>query len=407
MQRFVWYNNLTLPDAYVEGFIPSTSYGIHVGSVYPNITGSLVLGGYDSSRCLTSPITTSEQYVELIAISLEVVSGGHAYTNTSRLPINNLLKVDGALVSKLEVYPDPGVPYLYLPQDTCDAIAAHLPVTYNADYNLYIWNSNSQSYKEIVSSPHFVSFTFSSGRGGGSSIINVPFALLNLTLETPIIDNSVQYFPCSPWKPDVAGYTLGRSFLQAAFLAQNWNTSTLFLAQAPGPDFLPANVKDIAVTDITLSPAVNPPSWESTWSSTLKPLSPNTGGGPNGSTTRPISSGLSGGDIAGIVVGVIVGVALIVGLIVIILIRSRRQKQDGWHSGGEHEELRPYCGGHTSAPPNYYDSPTQAEKMAGEHGGDVQPAPLVEAPDTAPNPVELDAYVPPQELETQQATKDQ
>jgi len=299
------------------------------------------------------------------------------------------------------------VPYLYLPQDTCDAIAAHLPVTYNADYNLYIWNSNSQAYKEIVSSPHFLSFTFSAG-SGGSTIINVPFALLNLTLETPIIGNPVQYFPCSPWKPDAAGYTLGRSFLQAAFLAQNWNTSTLFLAQAPGPDFLPANIKDIGVTDTTLSPAENPPSWESTWSSTLKPLSPNTGGGTTTSTTTSkSSSGTSGGTIAGIVVGVIVGVALVVGLIVIFLIRSRRQKQKGWQSGGEQEELRPYHGRHASAPPNYYDAPIQAEKRVDDQAGDVQHAPLVEAPDNARNPAELDAYVPAQELETQQATKNQ
>jgi hypothetical protein len=48
--------NTTLYSAYDAGYIPSLSYGLHIGSAEPNITGSLVLGGYDKSRILSDAI---------------------------------------------------------------------------------------------------------------------------------------------------------------------------------------------------------------------------------------------------------------------------------------------------------------------------------------------------------------
>lgn len=360
------------------------------------------MGGYDASRCLTEPIISGSDTVTLTNIALNVSSGGSAYTNSSSgsVPIQNLLRANGSSVSSLDVQPDPGVPYMYLPQDTCDAIAAHLPVTYNSDFNLYFWDTSDAAYQKIISSPHFLAFTFSGGSSGPSSTtINVPFAVMNLTLESPLVSSSTQYFPCSPWTPSSAPYHLGRAFLQGAFLAQNWNSSSLFLAQAPGPGFLPASVKTIAVTDTTLSPATNPPSWDSTWSSTLKALPANsnsTSGTTKVMTSSSSSSSLSGGAIAGIVVGVIVALALIAAL-VFFLIRKRKRGNAGSQRMPElGEEMRPYYGseaGKASAPPGYSDNPmgmgTGMPKMApaAEMSGDQA---LAEAP-AHDHPVEMDA----------------
>ncbi|KAK5128957.1 hypothetical protein LTR85_000290 [Meristemomyces frigidus] len=407
---YVWHNNRTLPDAYQSGYIPSTSYGLHIGSVNANVSGSLVLGGYDSSRCLTEPLISDSQSVTLTGISLNVSSGGYAYENASSVPIQNLLRANGSSLDKLEVYPDPGVPYLYLPQDTCDAIAAHLPVTYDSDYNLYFWNTSSQSYTDIISSPHYLEFTFSGGSSGPSSTtINIPFALLNLTLENPLVSTDTQYFPCSPWTPSSAGYHLGRSFLQGAFLAQNWDSSTLFLAQAPGPGALPENVKTIAYTDTTLTPESNPPSWDSTWSSTLTALSANTNSttGSGSGSSSSTSSTLSGGAIAGIVVGVIVLLALVAAL-VFFLIRRRRRKNQASQMP-EQEELRPYYGSSDAGalgkgPLQYYDhspdgTPIDSQKPTDMHNGVALP--LAEAPGHA-DPVEMEAPQEPQELDSGQ-----
>lgn len=105
--------NCTLPDIYTYGYIPSLSYGLHIGSVSPNITGSLVLGGYDSSRVLTQPPTSTTSSLTLTDISLDVTRGGYAWQNAgSPGPIPNLLRANGSRIASLQVQPRPGVPYM-------------------------------------------------------------------------------------------------------------------------------------------------------------------------------------------------------------------------------------------------------------------------------------------------------
>lgn len=305
------------------------SYGLHVGSVEPNITGSLVLGGYDSSRCITEPISSDKLSFRLLDISLNVSRGDSAFLNTTSLPLDGLLRVNGGQASELDVYPEPGVPYMYLPRETCDAIASHLPVTYNPDFNLYLWDTEALAYSQITSSPHTLVFSFSSGNDGQVATINVPFALLNLTLETPLRSSQTPYFPCSPWTSGEVPYNLGRAFLQAAFLGGNFQTNKSFLAQAPGPDFLPENIKKIETTDSFLSPAPNAPDWDSTWAATLKSLSGNSSttvpGDQDGSGSSNSSDALSGGAIAGIVIGCIA--IILIAAMGYWLLRRRKQRQ--------------------------------------------------------------------------------
>lgn len=322
---------MVLSTAYTGNHIPSQSFGLHIGSVEPIIEGSLVLGGYDSSRCISEPIISDTTSFNLVDISLNVSRGASAFLNTTTNEVSGLLQVNGSPVSGVEVSPEPGVPYLYLPKDTCDAIAAHLPVSYNADFNLYLWDTESSAYAEIVSSPHALVFSFASGSTGKTGIINVPFALLNLTLDSPLTSRPTPYFPCSPWTAsDDVPYHLGRAFLQAAFLSHNSNTDKHFLAQAPGPDLLSKNVKRIGSTDSTISPAVNAPDWDTTWASTLKALSGSSVAAPgstnsNGSNNEDSSSsGLSGGAIAGIVIGVILVILAAAGGFWFFVFRKRR-----------------------------------------------------------------------------------
>lgn len=330
-------SNRTLPDAYLAGYAPSISYGLHVGSAVHNVPGSLMIAGYDSSRCLTEPVVSDSRSVQLSKVTLGVATGGSAYMD-SVSPSTNLLKANGSSLSELEVYPNPAVPYMYLPKDTCDAMADLLPVTYNEAFNLYFWDTDSSAYHDIITSPHYIGFTFSSN--GKSSTINIPFALLNLTLESPLVSTPTPYFPCSPWTPTDAPYHLGRAFLQGAFLAQNWQSNKLFLAQAPGPDLdaLPPYVKKISSSDTSIAPATNPPNWADTWSTTLKALP-----GNSASDEESGSSGLSTGAIAGIVVGVIAGIALVVGISIWFILRQRKRSQqrapatlhDGAYQNGE------------------------------------------------------------------------
>jgi hypothetical protein len=315
--------NRTLYTAFSNGFIPSMSYGLHIGSVYHNITPSLYWGGYDSARLLGPPITSNNDTFILRDISMTVSSGGGAYLNNSANSTIPILSSSGIGQTPIVAKPDPGPPYMYLPKSVCDSIATHLPVSYNKDFNLYIWDTTSSAYIDILSSPHSLTFTFDSAIGSGTNI-NVPFALLKLTLDYPLVQSPIQYFPCSPYTPSSStgnSYILGRAFLQAAFIGGTWSEKKLFLAQAPGPAVQPENIKTIGTTDLALSSWQSSPSWDQTWALTLKALpgtfnnsvpTPDTStGSPSPSPSSGKKSGISGGAIAGIVIGVVALLALI------------------------------------------------------------------------------------------------
>jgi hypothetical protein len=322
--------------AYQTGNISSVSFGLHVGSVWPWIPGSLVLGGYDRSRCISTPIVSDTNDFSLAELSLEVASGGWPFLNTSKNDPEHLLHIDDANTSSnsLTVLPNPGVPYIYLPGSTCSMIASFLPVDYDEALGHYIWETTDTRFAEIVSSPSALKFSFNTDTGIES--ISVPFALLNLTLDYPISSTPMQYFPCVSYTPpDGSLYHLGRAFLQAAFLGQQGQTNKTFLAQAPGPVVMAEAITQLASTDTRLTAMANPPDWNETWTGQLKALPDYVG---TGSTRAKDSNGLSGGAIAGIVVGAVAGVVLCVIAGFVLYRRRKSSKQQTVHWGGHEQE---------------------------------------------------------------------
>lgn len=312
-------NAYTFPGwLYDNKITPSYSYGLHIGSAAFEYPGSLVFGGYDKGRVI-EPVTafSTERAVQLIDISIGVASGGSPFNFTSK---KNLLST-----GQIPIWPDPLAPYLSLPRKTCDNLASILPVTFDEDLNYYLWDADDPNFARIVSSPAYIGFAFPPAAGAADNVvIKVPFALLNLTLGSPITDTPKQYFPCVPTKHDIK---LGRAFLQAAFIGRNWNTRTSWLAQAPGPG--PARrglgegqhvdiANDATIIEGFSGEDVFLNSWKGQWS-----LLESQGGRGNGSqpvgdgnTSTTTSSGISTGVKTGIAVGVAIGtVALLVAVI--------------------------------------------------------------------------------------------
>ncbi|KAE8422776.1 hypothetical protein BDV36DRAFT_290947 [Aspergillus pseudocaelatus] len=169
------------------------SYGVHIGSVPLGIPESLVLGGYDKNRVLgdvsTQSYSSGDLPIDLLDLKIGVVSGDSPWTVT--------------------VFASGANPYIYLPHITCEDIAAELPITDHPEYGLYFWNTEAKRYSDIVSAPTYLGFTFSkNGLNNAYITINVPFSLLNLTLEAPL----------------------------AVFVGVNWgpHQGSWFLAYAPG-----------------------------------------------------------------------------------------------------------------------------------------------------------------------------
>ncbi|KAJ5760253.1 hypothetical protein N7520_007409 [Penicillium odoratum] len=326
---------------YEHGVVPSYSYGMHIGAPKFEIPGSLYLGGYDKNRVLgdvsTQPIDSGELPIEMLDISIGVASGGSIWGSSN---ITGLMaKSNSSLSSGINVAIDATNPYIYMPQSTCDAITANLPVSYHSALGLYTWDTNNENYSKIITSPSYLAFTFVKDDVNTEEItIKVPFALLNLTLSPPLVEVDTPYFPLMPTDGNLV---LGRAFLQAAFYGVHWSQKYWFLSQAPGPDdnFI-KNVVNIEPTTTTIDGTDN--SWEDTWASywTALPSSVATNNSDKNSSSSSTdsastasastasansTSSLSTGAKAGIGIGCACAAIGIIVLVAWFWIRRRRQ----------------------------------------------------------------------------------
>ena len=303
-------------------FSPRASFGMHIGSAAFNLPPSVWTGGYDSSRVIgpissQSVLNTPGLAIDLLDIGIEVEYGGSPFSYLGRSGI--LAADNSSLEGGVQVLIKPAAPYLNLPNSTCAAIAKDLPVTYQPKYGLYFWNVNDPQYQRILMSPSYLSFIFRSSESRFATLtVKVPFQLLNLTLDRPLIEIPTPYFPCQP-PLNSYDYSLGRAFLQAAFLGGDCSqlSGRWFLAQAPGPDIPSIPTVDKYPADLNFSNVAN--NWVGTWSSVWTPL-PDTADDNN-------KKNFTVGAKVGISIACLVILATLIGLSIFFFRRSRRLKR--------------------------------------------------------------------------------
>ncbi|AEO58186.1 hypothetical protein MYCTH_2305377 [Thermothelomyces thermophilus ATCC 42464] len=234
-----------------QNMTTSSSFGLHYGSAASaaKMTGSLLYGGYDRNRVVGKMLSIDGDLfkpVTLQDISILVIQGSSPFNSATA--ISGLLAQGNSSISSagLPVILDPCSPYLTLPKSTCDSIAAHLPVSYNASLGLYLWNTSSPRYAPVVTSASTLSFTLMGASNTESLTIHVPFRHLSLNLTAPFTATfePVPYLPC--FTGGVGAYALGRAFFQDAFVGANWEKRKVWLAQAPGPN-IPAGVDAVSI----------------------------------------------------------------------------------------------------------------------------------------------------------------
>ncbi|KAI0202074.1 aspartic peptidase domain-containing protein [Astrocystis sublimbata] len=297
-----------------SGTILSASFGMHMGSVQHKQPGSLILGGYEQNRVLGDVgifdiDDSGSPHIFLLDVILDT-QVGHSPFNNARIGSvfkgfddnsyeANVTKLLGGTQSSALVRPVPSVPYIYLPPGTCETASQYLPVTWNDNLGLYLWNQNDTQYIKIVDSPAYMGFILAD-RTASNITIKVPFSLLNLMLEPPLVDEPVPYFPCKalPPSPNQVFCPLGRAFLQAAFWGVNFDTQKIFIAQAPGPEMNLSVIKTLKSDDTSI--LSNPIStFEKSWSRHWKVADSKTG----------LSKTAIAGTVAGsIVVGLLIAV---------------------------------------------------------------------------------------------------
>lgn len=266
-------------NLFTSGQISSLSYGYTAGAAYrySGTFGSLTLGGYDKSRCtgsnITFPFAGDDSRPLQIGVQ-QIVAELTLQGLQNVLPTPQFFEIDSTL------------PYIWLPQDSCDAFAAAFGLQYDNTTELY--TVNNTIHETLVSQNPQLTFVLGTDPYSGATLALVlPYAAFDLQASYPIYPNATRYFPIRQ-AANEAQYTIGRTFLQEAYITVDYGRSNFTVCQATFSDPMP---------DEQLV-AILPPGYNTSTSNSTAP--------------HHSSSSIGSGAIAGIVVGAVVALTLLV-----------------------------------------------------------------------------------------------
>ncbi|KAI1824182.1 aspartic peptidase domain-containing protein [Xylaria intraflava] len=317
-----------------RGLIPSHSYGFTAGAYYAGANGvpmSLVLGGYDANRFEPHDVqfdlhtATRQPRVLVQSITATVSDITQAPTKWSA-PSTLLLSSNESIT----VTVDSSTPYLWLPPAICDRFASNLNLTWNETFDLYLFSS-PDDLERYRSAPD-LSFTFAlsnAGEDNAPSSVNVS-DIVNITISANAFLQSIRY----PFKnltddgaPAIPYFTLkktehrnrltiGRSFLQEAYIITNYETGMFSIHEArfPSDPFANTSIQTIAASPS--SPYPGPPKDE----------------GP---------STMSHNQIAGTVIGACLGSIALVATALFVRRKRRESKESKEYDNGNGAEKPP------------------------------------------------------------------
>ncbi|KAI0483276.1 acid protease [Xylariaceae sp. FL0804] len=293
-----------------QGVIPSLSWSYTAGAIYrlKDVYGQLIFSGYDTSRFTENPVsfTLAQDYTRDIVVSLQSIS--YSGTTSSTL-----------LSDSIEIFIDSTDPNLWLPDDVVDAFEDAFGLTLDDESGLYLINDTHHS--ELLSTDAQVTFRLSDVSTGGAAVeITLPYGAFDLQAQVPLVSTTSYYFPLKR-AANATQYTLGRTFLQEAYLTVDYETGTFNVSACTWVEGAAENIVTIPSSTDDSSCYSSPGGCPSSSSGG------DSGSSGSGSGSKSSSSSkLGGGAIAGIVIGSLAGVALLAGL-VFLLVRRQRKKR--------------------------------------------------------------------------------
>ncbi|KAI0019402.1 acid protease [Xylariomycetidae sp. FL0641] len=284
----------TLKD---QGQIPSLSWSYTAGAKYQlkQVYGQLILSGYDTSRFEENSVsfTMADDLTRDLVVALQSIS----YSGQDSAVL---------LSDSIDIFIDSTDPNLWLPGEVCDAFEDAFGLTVDGDSGLYLVNDTQR--EDLLNSDAEVSFRISDVSSGGDTVtITLPYAAFDLQAEYPLVENTSYYFPLKRADNETQ-YTLGRVFLQEAYLSADYERGVFNVSACTWIEGADENIVTILSKDAG-----------STTSS---------GGDGSGSST------LGGGAIAGIVVGAVLALLLAAGAVVFF---RRRQRKKAAYAAAEPE----------------------------------------------------------------------
>ena len=212
---------------------------------------------------------------------------------------------------------DSGDPNIWLPIEAC--------ALFEKAFGL-IWDENSQRY--LLTGAQYTalktlnpSVTFKLGNltAGANVDITLPYGAFDLNVSWPIVAESTRYFPLKRAVNETQ-YTLGRAFLQEAYLTADYDRRTFTVSQAAW----------VAGAQSKINPILSPS--QSIANSGLS------NGGNNSTGNSTPSSSVPVGAIAGGAVGGVVLLIIVVALVFIYCIKPRRRKAEVGQAAADAED---------------------------------------------------------------------
>lgn len=211
-----------------NSLIPSLSYAYTSGNQYRRnkVLASLTLGGYDSSRFIPNEVRFPFDQIEdrdlIITVNSIIMTANGSNSSLMSNPIQALV--------------DSTIPYLYLPLAVCEKFEAAFGLTFNDTVQAYL--VNDILHRKLLDQD--ASVTFALGESIDSKVtvnITLPYAAFDLTADYPLMPTPSRYFPLMR-ATNNSQYTLGRSFLQEAYLIADYERRTFTISQC---DWSPAS----------------------------------------------------------------------------------------------------------------------------------------------------------------------
>ncbi|KAJ5194509.1 uncharacterized protein N7498_007947 [Penicillium cinerascens] len=276
-----------------QGVIPSLSWSYTAGAKYrlKQVYGQLIFSGYDTSRFTMNSVsfTMAGDITRDLVVYLQSIS--YSGSNTATL-----------LSEPIAIFIDSTDPNLWLPENVCDAFEKAFGLTLDSDTGLYLVNDTHNA--ELLNSNAQVTFRLSDVASGGDAVtIVLPYNAFSLTAQPPLVNNSSYYFPLKR-AANSTQYTLGRTFLQEAYLSADYDRGVFNVSACAWNEEAVQNIVTIIPKDS------DPPTCSGSRCS-----SAGNSGGP---------SPLSHGAVAGIAIAALVGVFILAA--VLFFIRRQRQK---------------------------------------------------------------------------------
>jgi hypothetical protein len=204
--------------------IPSVSYGYTAGNRYrlDNVYGSLTLGGYDQNRFINNDVSFTF-YPDIsrdLSVNLQSI-------------VSNKGTPSGLLSESISIFIDSTVPELWLPESTCAAFEKAFGISFNEDVGRYIVSASTR--QKLLAQNAEVTFTIGPDVNGGKTVdIVLPYQAFDLQLGFPILTRnstpSSYYFPLQRAANETQ-YTLGRTFLQEAYVIADYERQNFSISQ--------------------------------------------------------------------------------------------------------------------------------------------------------------------------------